>query len=286
MDKSSEQPTATSAPAAQQPTTFVSDTTVTSEPTTSAADTPLPSTKEAKLATPDPAPAANSSTKPNGAGGTAHAAKGNGATPNDPPSSIHKPDVPFSLDRFRSKGGDDGAARVETLVTALPHCRLSDAKDFIRLHPDKAYWSPELCFVNVPVKGARRESLHLIDEELATQYLPTGKVKRFRLVLASKPDDSFFLAEVPTHNLDNAWNSSALDGAERARTRWVEVTSQKEAGIESYKVTPAREKDAFDEPKWPKQSLLALIEKTFAGRIIDTKDHPALLRLIGAKQKL
>jgi hypothetical protein len=38
--------------------------------------------------------------------------------------------------------------------------------------------------------------------------------------------------------------------------------------------------------KWPKQSLLALIEKTFAGRIIDTKDHPALLRLIGAKQKL
>jgi hypothetical protein len=262
----------------QQPPKLVSD----------ADAQPLPSVKEAlsKLVTPDPAPSANSPTT-NGAGsGTAHPAKGNGgATPDDPPLSIPKPDTTFTLDRFRSKGGDDGAARVETLVTALPHCRLSDAKDFIRLHPGKAYWSPELCFVSVPVKGAKRESLHLIDEELATQYLPNGKVKRFRLVLASKPDDSFFLAEVPTHNLDNAWNSSALEGAEQARTRWVEVTSQKEAGIESYKVTPTREKDVFDEPKWPKQSLLALIEKTFAGRIIDTKDHPALLRLIGAKQK-
>ena len=41
--------------------------------------------------------------------------------------------------------------------------------------------------------------------------------------------------------------------------------------------------DAFPAPKWPTQTLVALIEITFAGRIIETASNPALLRLIGAK---
>jgi hypothetical protein len=80
-------------------------------------------------------------------------------------ASIHKPDVPFSLERFRTKH-DVAAAGVETLVTALPHCRIAQAKDFVRLHPDQAYWSHEMCFVNVPVKGQKKDTLHLIDEEI------------------------------------------------------------------------------------------------------------------------
>ena len=37
------------------------------------------------------------------------------------------------------------------------------------------YWSPELCFVNVPIKGQKRDTLHLIDEDLAMRYLPSGE---------------------------------------------------------------------------------------------------------------
>jgi hypothetical protein len=48
----------------------------------------------------------------------------------------------------------------------------------------------------------------------------------------------------------------------------------------------ARHHDAFPEPKWPTQTLDELIEKTFAGRMVDREDHPALLRLVGAKQVL
>jgi hypothetical protein len=40
------------------------------------------------------------------------------------------------------------------------------------------------------------------------------------------------------------------------------------------------------EPKWPTQSLDELIDKAFDGRQIDREDHPALLRLIGARQVL
>jgi hypothetical protein len=265
------------------------DATVSSAPSTPAADTPLRSVKNAlsKLVTPDTAPAARSSTKPTNRtdNGKAPAAKGNGAAPRDPPLSISKPDVPFSLERFRTKH-DLAAAGVETLLTALPHMGIADAMDFVRLHPHESYWSPELCFVSVPVKGQKKDTLHLIDEELAMQFLPSGKIRRFQLVLASKPYDIFFLCEVPTKNLDNLWNATNLEACEKAKTRWTMVSSQKEEGIESYKISPAKHRDAFPEPKWPAQSLTTLIEKTFAGRIITTEDHPALLRLIGAKQSV
>jgi hypothetical protein len=160
-------------------------------------------------------------------------------------------------------------------------------KDFVRLHPDEeAHWTPELCFVNVPIKGQKRDTLHLIDEDIALQYLSGGKILRFRLALATKPNDVFFFCVVPTRNLDNAYNKTCLLACEQAKTLWVQLTSLKETGVEDYKRDFARDQDAFPKPKWPAQSLDDLIEKAFAGRQIDHDDHPALLRLIGAKQSL
>ena len=134
----------------------------------------------------------------------------------------------FSLDGFRSKRSAN-IGGVETLLGALPINRLADAKDFVSLHPDEAaYWSDELCFVQVPTKGVRGGSLlHLILEDLACEFLPEGKIIRHRLALASKPDDVFFLAEIPSSNLENSWNASTLRGAELGKARWVQLVSQK-----------------------------------------------------------
>jgi hypothetical protein len=192
----------------------------------------------------------------------------------------------FSLDKFKTKGGT-AAASVETLQAALMHCKIKEAKDFVRLHPNEdEYWSPELCFVNVPIKGQKKDTLHLINEELAVSYLVSGQIERFRLALATKPFDAFFLCHVPTQNLDNEWNSSNLLACEQAKTLWVQATSPKGDGVDGYMVRTARDSGAFPEPQWPTQSLGALLEATFAGRMIDTENHPGLLRLIGAKQEL
>jgi hypothetical protein len=202
-----------------------------------------------------------------------------------PAEAIAKP-AGFSLDKFKSKRAA-ALANVETLQTGLPLCRAAEVNDFFRLHPDEAnYWSYELCFVNVPIKGQKKDTLHLIEEDLAMQYLPSGKIKRFRVALATKPDDVFLLCIVPSRNLDNGYNSTTLMGCEKAKTLWIEVTSRKEEGVEAYKIDLAKDQDAFPEPKWPTQSLGELIEKTFVGRLIDREDHPALLRLIGARQVL
>jgi len=201
------------------------------------------------------------------------------------PTSIPKPGA-FSLDKFKSRRAA-AVAGVETLQTALPHHNIAHAKDFVRTHPDEErYWSPELCFVNVPIKGQKRDTLHLINEDLAMNHLPSGKILRFRLALATKPYDVFFLCHIPSRNEDNSWNASNLLACERAKTVWVQATSRKEEGVEAYKIDAARDPDAFPDPKWPTQSLEDLIGKTFAGPVIDRDDHPALLRLLGAKQAL
>jgi hypothetical protein len=188
------------------------------------------------------------------------------------------------LDRFKSKRGA-AIANVETQQGALPHHSISQARDFVRLHPnEEEFWSSEYCFVNVPIQGMKRDTLHLIAEDLALLYLPSGKIIRHRLALATKPFDVFFLCHVPSQNIDNSWNTSNLQACEQAKSQWVQVTSRKAEGAEQYKIDFARDRDAFPETKWPKQSLEDLIGTTFTGRMITSDDHPALLRLIGAKQ--
>lgn len=202
------------------------------------------------------------------------------------PVTIEKPTGGSGLDKFKSKRSPN-IAGVEDLQTTLPHYSISQARDFVRLHPDEEnYWSDELCFVNVPIKGQKKDLLHLIDEDLALAYLHSGKVQRFRLVLATKPHDVFFLAHVPTQNTDNSWNESNLKACEKAKSSWVEATSRKAEGVDAYKIGSARDPDAFPQPAWPRQTLDELILATFHGRMIDHEDHPALLRLIGAKQSV
>lgn len=203
----------------------------------------------------------------------------------DPQPAIPKPRG-STLDRFKSKKSA-AIANVGTLQGALPHHPIAQAKDFVRLHPDEEnFWSPELCFVSVPISGVKRDTLHLIDEDLGLTFLGNGKLLRFRLALATKPFDIFFLCHIPSQNLDNSWNLSVLSACEHARSKWTQVTSRKAEGVELYKTDFARDIDAFPDPKWPGQTLDALISVAFVDRMIEQDNHPALLRLIGAKQTL
>ena len=87
--------------------------------------------------------------------------------------------------------------------------------------------------MSVPIKGVKkRDVLHLIDEEIAVEYLPSKKIIRQRLVLASKPHDVFFFCIVPSQNLDNSWNATALEACERGKTLWVQVSSRTAEGVE------------------------------------------------------
>jgi hypothetical protein len=197
--------------------------------------------------------------------------------------SIAKP-AEFSLSMFKSRQADT-VAGVVTLQTGLPVHSMASARDFVRLHPSEDYWSDELCFVRVPTPGAR-ETTHLICEDLALKFLPSGRIKRHRLALAAIPGDKFFLCEVPTRNLDNGYNRDNLAACEQARRRWVQTSSRRDEGVDGYTIEQAKDADAFPEPRWPKQELEELILLAHKDRMIAEEKHPGLLRLIGAKQEV
>ena len=200
-------------------------------------------------------------------------------------ASIAKP-TGFSLESFRSKKSV-ALSNVATLAAGLPHYKLSAAKDFVRTHPDEVnFWSDELCFINVTIQGQSKDTLHLINEDLALRYLEPSQILRFRLALATKPYDRFFLCHVPSQRLDNAWNESSLAGCIQAKALWTEAASLKDTGLDRYRLKSAQDATAFPEPTWPEQTLEQLIWLSFADFMILRHDHPALLRKIGAKQSL
>ena len=128
--------------------------------------------------------------------------------------------------------------------------------------------------------------LHVIDDDLAVQYLPAKKIKRYRLALACKPNDVFFFCIVPSQNLDNTWNADALKACYLAQTHWIQAMSRRSEGAEGYEIKFAQDQDAFVAPEWPTRSKDELLEVTFKEANIDHDRHPGLLRLIGAKQDL
>ena len=177
---------------------------------------------------------------------------------------IEKPKGSF-YEKFKSKRPVNTTG-IDTLLDPLPLHSIAQAKDFVRVHHDEDnYWSIELSFVRVPIKGMKRAGsegmLHTIDEDLARAVrLPSGKILRFRLALAAKPYDIFFLCQIPTTNPDNPWNEGTLRALEQAKDTWVQVTSRRAEGYDLYRIDKARSAEAFPEPKWPKQTLEELIE--------------------------
>jgi hypothetical protein len=194
---------------------------------------------------------------------------------------------PKFTERFKSKRPPSFGG-VETVLGPLPIMRISDANDFVRLHPSEdEYWTEDLCFTSVPIKGEKRDMLCVIDEALADQYLNAKKIKRQRLALATKPHDAMFFCIIPTQHTDNAWNKSTLEACEKAKQLWTQATSRKlEDGVEGYKITFATHQDAFPDPKWTTRTIDELLEVTFHEAMIEDENHPALRRLIGARQDL
>ena len=205
----------------------------------------------------------------------------------EPHAGIKKPTAESLLERFRSKTPTE-LANVETLLEALPVHSIAQAKDFVRLQPQDE-WTFELGFVNVPVKGQKRDTLHLIDETVAhANGVDGGRLIRHRLALGSKPHGVFFLCVVPSQNIDNPWVSSNISACDRAVDAWVSVASRRAENKEGYKCTYARDADAFPAVIWPQQSVWQLIEISFAGRMIMDahvagQGAEALARLTGRK---
>jgi len=155
------------------------------------------------------------------------------------------------------------------------------------VHPDPAYTSTRPYFlVDVPSdeKGGK-PSLHLILKTLAHQYLDSSEWTRLNFALASMPGDRFFLGIVPCRNLDNAFNASMLVAIEQAKQGWRRIL--RVHGKDGYYAKAPIDPDFAQPPTWPSASLAELVDAHFSPhRKILTPEHPGLLRVLGARQRI
>ena len=188
--------------------------------------------------------------------------------------SIAKPGG-FDLDKFKSKRAAGDGERRDPANGAPGSSHFGGQ----RLRPAaprrRRLLVDELCFVNVPIKGQKRDTLHLIDEDLAMRIPAVGT----RPALPLGAGDEAVRRVLPVQRAD-AEHRQLLEcqqpawPASRPKTRGRRLTSRKDEGVEGYKIDFARDQDAFPKPKWPTQSLDELIEVTFAGRMIDHERSP------------
>ena len=124
----------------------------------------------------------------------------------------------FSLDKFKAKRTAT-VANVETLPSALPIHNMAAAKDFVRLHPNEAeYWSAELCFVDVPIKGQKHNTLHLIDEDLALQYLRGRRNQALPPRARGQAATTYSSFATSRRKIrDNSWNDDELGGVRKSQ---------------------------------------------------------------------
>ncbi len=81
----------------------------------------------------------------------------------------------------------------------------------------------------------------------------------------------------PLKQTDNLWHVTAREIAEMAKKDWVKLISDQTAGY----YVAGKASDQSKQPAWPEESFEEILEKAFAGRIIDTLDHEVIKELRG-----
>ncbi|WP_207063600.1 hypothetical protein [Motiliproteus sp. SC1-56] len=127
-----------------------------------------------------------------------------------------------------------------------------------------------------PALTLRHESTgqtYLINPELRRELEEEGK--EVQLVPYQTKEGKKGLWPIST--FDCSWTRSALEHAERATREWIRVKSCREE--ERYTARSAI--GNLPEPNWTDMAVEEIVAKAFAGRLIDSMDHPIIRQLRG-----
>ena len=89
-----------------------------------------------------------------------------------------------------------------------------------------------------------------------------------------------FLIPVPLPDQNgnrNHWHQSLAEAVVRSQDTWIRITANKAIG--GYDIFEASAK--LPEPIWPTESLDALLDVAFRGRILSDTNHPVVIDLLG-----
>jgi hypothetical protein len=194
-------------------------------------------------------------------------ALGQEAVTSPQPSAVPNFDLDAAL-------GDEDALKSDMVadVEQPPEVRAPKKREFIMVHPTFSRVATVIEYT--PVGSVGR-----------AYYLATGEIKKHieeedlrvvRLVLCqSLATRAWFIwpMNVNPDGRENAWNTSSERFAEEAKAKWARRVNRK-TGYGT-KFAPGDNPP----PTWPDKPWKAVIAEAFAGRIIDSPEHPVFVGL-------
>lgn len=198
---------------------------------------------------------------------------GNGATP--PPTgdqSASPTDIFTDLDALKLDTANALFLGTTKHVVHVPIRRPSKT-EFIRTHPEESYSLPGRVFEDREGDGRTYYVLPNLTRFLEDVTRPVF------LVLAQNSVSVTFIWPV-TASEAGGWGDSARSAAFLARDHWVRIVANRPAS--SYDVITAEAE--IPPPRWPDMTFGDLLKVAFKGRVIDSMEHPIILRSVRGVQ--
>jgi len=152
--------------------------------------------------------------------------------------------------------------------------RKPNRQDFVRVHPDPKFRLSPAALIELK----EDREVYLVTPSMAST-LP-GEFSAATLYLASNRQGVAFVWPVKLPTPDgkiNPWHQSAAEAAEKAMATWVRVTANMSLG--AYELFEAT--GNLPDPIWPEHTFSEILQIAFRGRVINTPDHPLVLKLQG-----
>ena len=184
----------------------------------------------------------------------------------------HQSNDLFDLSRLRLSQDFAQTLGVRKLLNTVP-VRKPTRQEFIRTHSNKDY---SLVTAVLDLKEEREN--YLVSPDL-WQELPSELTPKLLCTCINR-QGVLTLWPIRMPGADgrlDTWNASALDAAEKARSRWLRVVANMSLGAyELYEAT-----GDLPDPEWPDLSFQEILKIAFKGHYITDLDHPVVRRLRG-----
>jgi hypothetical protein len=152
--------------------------------------------------------------------------------------------------------------------------RKPSGREYFMVNPD-----PNMSLTTTVVfdREQMRNDVYLVTP--AMRELLAGDMRPALLVPAITRQDALMIwpLPLPIEGRPNDWHERARLAMERGKVRWTRMAPDMVLG--TYRLyEPLVD---HPHPVWPQKSLKQLLEVAFAGKVIDTEDHPLVRRLQG-----
>ncbi len=183
-----------------------------------------------------------------------------------------EPPDPFDPAALRLSQDFAALADVKPILATVP-VRKPNKQDYVRVHASEDY---QLTTALLELKDERET--YLVGPDIRQELF--GELVSVTIFTAINRQGVVFLwpCRLPDETgRSNSWHESALEAAERAKTKWTRIASDMSLG--AYRIWEAS--GELPDPEWPEQSLRDLLAIAFKGRHIEAHDHAVLKRLRG-----